>query len=133
MLLLFHTFFRLYNAGQMLFGGASSKATPRPTRLCRVGLGVLWVERTGTVLNYLLLHEAVRLLLQLSDETECGKTKKVFSGLSVKVVKGHTVVSRAESNNEIKTLYKPPVKKLLRNEKSATSIFGVEIALCNLK
>ena len=131
--LLFHTFFRLYNAGQMFFGGASSKATPRPTRLCRVGLGVLWVERTGTVLNYLLLHEAVRLLLQLSDETECGKTKKVFSGLSVKVVKGHTVVSRAESNNEIKTLYKPPVKKLLRNEKSATSIFGVEIALCNLK
>ena len=76
--LLFHTFFRLYNAGQMFFGGASSKATPRPTRLCRVGLGVLWVERTGTVLNYLLLHEAVRLLLQLSDETECGRTKKVL-------------------------------------------------------
>ena len=50
--LLFHTFFRLYNAGQMFFGGASSKATPRPTRLCRVGLGVLWVERTGTILNY---------------------------------------------------------------------------------
>lgn len=59
--------------------------------------------------------------------------RKKFSCLSVKVVKGHTVVSRAESNNEIKTLYKPPVKKLLRNEKSATSIFGVEIALCNLK
>ena len=77
-LLLFHTFFRLYNAEQMFFGGASSKATPRPTRLCRVGLGVLWVERTGTVLNYLLLHEAVRLLLQLSDETECGRTKKVL-------------------------------------------------------
>ena len=53
--------------------------------------------------------------------------RKEFSGLSVKVVKGHTVVSRAESNNEIKTLYKPPVKKLLRNEKSATSIFGVEL------
>ena len=68
--LLFHTFFRLYNAGQMVFGRASSKATPRPTRLCRVGLGVLWVERTGAVLNYSLLHEAVRLLLQLSDETE---------------------------------------------------------------
>ena len=59
--------------------------------------------------------------------------RKKFSCLSVKVVKGHTVVSRAESNNEIKTLYKPPVKKILRNEKSATSIFGVEIALCNLK
>ena len=60
--------------------------------------------------------------------------RKEFSGLSVKVIKGHTVVSRAESNNnEIKTLYKPPVKKLLRNEKSAASIFGVEIALCNLK
>lgn len=27
--------------------------------------------------------------------------RKEFSGLSVKVVKGHTVVSRAESNNEI--------------------------------
>ena len=68
--LLFHTFFRLYNGRQMFFGGASSKAAPRPTRLCRVGLGVLWVERAGTVLNYSLLHEAVRLLLQLSDETE---------------------------------------------------------------
>ena len=39
--------------------------------------------------------------------------RKEFSGLSVKVVKDHTVVSRAESNNEIKTLYKPPVKKFI--------------------
>ena len=39
--------------------------------------------------------------------------RKEFSGLSVKVVKGHTVVSRAESNNEIKTLHKPPVKKFI--------------------
>jgi hypothetical protein len=46
----------------------------------------------------------------------CGvhaEKRKEFSGLSVKVVKGHTVVSRAESNNEIKTLYKPPVKKFI--------------------
>ena len=69
-LLIFHTFPRLYNGRQMFFGGASSKATPRPTRHNRVGLGVLWVERAGTALNYPLLHEAVRLLLQLSDETE---------------------------------------------------------------
>ena len=68
--LLFLTFPRLYNGRQMFFGGASSKATPRPTRHNRVGLGVLWVERAGTALNYPLLHEAVRLLLQLSDETE---------------------------------------------------------------
>ena len=39
--------------------------------------------------------------------------RKEFSGLSVKVVKDHTVVSRAESNNEIKTLHKPPVKKFI--------------------
>ena len=39
--------------------------------------------------------------------------RKEFSGLSVKVVKGHTVVSRAESNNEIKTLHKPPVNKFI--------------------
>ena len=39
--------------------------------------------------------------------------RKEFSGLSVKVVKGHTVVSRPESNNEIKTLHKPPVKKFI--------------------
>ena len=68
--LLFHTFFRLDNGRQMFFGGASSKAAPRPTRHNRVGLGVLWGESAGTVLNYSLLHEAVRLLLQLSDETE---------------------------------------------------------------
>ena len=39
--------------------------------------------------------------------------RKELSSLSVKVVKGHTVVSRAESNNEIKALYKPPVKKFI--------------------
>lgn len=39
--LLFHTFPRLDNGRQMFFGGASSKATPRPTRHNRVGLGVL--------------------------------------------------------------------------------------------
>ena len=36
-----------------------------------------------------------------------------LSSLSVEVVKGHAVGSRAESNNEIKTLYKPPVKKFI--------------------